>query len=158
LLSSSQIGLTITTSITNFNFIFSDDNSILKPIGWPKLKKKIDRLLKRNERLIAKFNSEKLRSIAKVQSEELTSTNNSRNIPSNATVRREYVRCGKEDCLAEHGPYYYAYWRDDSGKLKKKYIGKYHLAVGNTNKAKSSDMDHASRDTVTDPSISREVV
>ena len=44
------------TSITNFNFIFSDDNSILKPIGWPKLKKKIDKLLERNERLIAKFN------------------------------------------------------------------------------------------------------
>ena len=76
------------TRIPDFNFIFSDDNSILKPIGWPKLKKKIDKLLERNERLIAKFNSEKLRSIAKVQSEELTSFNNSRNIPTNATVRR----------------------------------------------------------------------
>src|SRR6266571_5863241 len=115
--------------MTDFNFIFDDDNSILKPIGWPKLEKKIDRLLERNERFIAKFNSEKLRSIAKVQSEELTSTNNSRNIPGNATIRKEFVRCGKEYCLAEHGPYYYAYWKDDSGKLKKKYIGKYSPAA-----------------------------
>jgi hypothetical protein len=67
--------------MTDFNFILSDDNSILKPIGWPKLKKRIDKQLERNERLVAKFNSEKLKSIAKVQSEELTSTNNSRNIP-----------------------------------------------------------------------------
>jgi hypothetical protein len=57
------------TSITNFNFIFSDDSSILKPIGWPKLKKKIDKLLERNERIIAKFDSEQLRSIAKDKSE-----------------------------------------------------------------------------------------
>src|SRR5712691_964019 len=112
------------TSIPDFNFIFSDDNSILKPIGWPKLKKKIDRLLERNERLIAKFNSEKLRSIAKVQSEELTSINNSRNIPGNATIRQEYAKCGKSDCpRCKHGPYYYAYWKDDKGKLHKRYIG-----------------------------------
>jgi hypothetical protein len=57
------------TSIPDFNFIFSDDNSILKPIGWPKLKKRIDKLLERNERLIAKFDSEQLRSIAKDKSE-----------------------------------------------------------------------------------------
>jgi hypothetical protein len=134
------------TSITNFNFIFSDDNSILKPIGWPKLQKKIDKLLERNERLVAKFNSEKLRSIAKVQSEKLTSSNNSRNIPSNATIRKEYVRCGKEDCMAEHGPYYYAYWKDDSGKLKKKYVGKYPPTI---DKYKSSDKDCCTSETVT---------
>ena len=43
-------------------------------------------------------------SIAKVKSEELTSTNNSRNLPSNATIREEYVRCGKLDCPNKHGP------------------------------------------------------
>src|SRR5712691_7080160 len=110
--------------MTDFNFIFSDDNSILKPIGWPKLKKKIDKLLERNERLIAKFNSEELRSIAKIKSEEITS-HDSRNLPSKATIRKESVRCGKGDCPSKHGPYYYAYWKDDGGKLKKKYIGKY---------------------------------
>ena len=30
-------------------------------------------------------------------------------------------------CEIEHGPYYYAYWKDpESKKLKKKYIG-YHM-------------------------------
>src|SRR5438093_11345850 len=141
------------TSVPDFNFIFSDDNSILKPIGWPKLKKQIDRLLERNERLIAKFNSEKLRSIAKVQSEELTSTNNSMSHRSNATIRKEYVRCGKLDCHRKHGPYYYAYWKDDSGKLKKKYISKYHPSIY---KHKSSDTDCPASDTVFDDPNSTE--
>ena len=55
-------------------------------------------------------------------------------IPSNATIRLEYIKCGKSNCnkCSEeneynefHGPYYYAYWRDknNQGKLKKKYIG-----------------------------------
>jgi hypothetical protein len=127
-------------SILNDNWIF------LKPLGWPKLKKKI------NKQLIARIKSEELRSSAIAKSEQLTSTNNSRNLPSNATVREEYVRCGKPDCTSKHGPYYYAYWKDDKGKLREKYIGKYHPPVENANKAKSSDTDHASRDTVTDPS------
>ena len=46
--------------MTDFNFIFDDDNSILKPIGWPKLKKRIDKLLERNERLIAKSTQKSL--------------------------------------------------------------------------------------------------
>jgi hypothetical protein len=141
------------TGIPDFDFIFSDDNSILKPIGWPKLKKKIDRLLERNERIIAKFNSEQLRSIAKVQSEELTSANNSRNLPINATIRKEYVRCGKLECPSKHGPYYYAYWKDDSGKLKKKYIGKYSSSI---DKHKSSYIDCAANDNVIDLSKSTE--
>lgn len=44
-------------------------------------------------------------------------------VPKNATIRQEYVRCGKYDCDKPHGPYYYAYWKDNA-KLKKKYIGK----------------------------------
>jgi hypothetical protein len=90
-------------------------------------------------------------------SEELTSANNSRNLPSNATIRKEYVRCGKLDCQSKHGPYYYAYWKDN-GKTNKKYIGKYYRPVENTNKDKSSDMAHASSDTVTDPCNSTEDV
>lgn len=41
----------------------------------------------------------------------------------------ERVRCGKAGCKCAgaqgelHGPYWYAYWRDD-GKLKSRYIGK----------------------------------
>ena len=137
------------------NSILNDSWSFLKPHGWSKLKKTIDKQLEKADKLIAKFNSEKLRSIAKVKSEQLTSTNNSRNLPGNATIRKEYVRCGKLDCQSKHGPYYYAYWKDDSGKLKKKYIGKYRPSI---DKHKSSNNDSVARDTVTDPSSSTENV
>jgi len=44
-------------------------------------------------------------------------------LPDNATVRQEYIKCGKSSCLScKHGPYYYGYCRE-KGKLKKKYIG-----------------------------------
>jgi hypothetical protein len=44
-------------------------------------------------------------------------------IPPNATIRQEYVRCGNPDCQNSHGPYLYAYWKDDN-KLRKLYVGK----------------------------------
>ena len=55
-------------------------------------------------------------------------------LPRNATIRKEYVRCGKNSCEMRHGPYYYAYWKEkvpdkDTGvavrKVKKRYIGSY---------------------------------
>jgi hypothetical protein len=50
---------------------------------------------------------------------------NQKSLPSNVTIKKEYIKCGKSSCLScKHGPYYYGYWRDkNSGKLKKKYIG-----------------------------------
>ena len=44
-------------------------------------------------------------------------------IPPNATIRQEYVKCGNPDCQNSHGPYLYAYWKEDK-KLKKRYVGK----------------------------------
>ena len=44
-------------------------------------------------------------------------------IPPNATIRQEYVKCGDPDCENPHGPYLYAYWKQDK-KLKKRYVGK----------------------------------
>jgi hypothetical protein len=44
-------------------------------------------------------------------------------IPPNATIRQEYVKCGDPDCQNSHGPYFYAYWKQDK-KLKKRYVGK----------------------------------
>jgi len=44
-------------------------------------------------------------------------------IPPNATIKQEYVKCGNPDCQKSHGPYFYAYWKQDR-KLKKRYIGK----------------------------------
>ncbi len=47
--------------------------------------------------------------------------------PQNATIREEYVRCSNPACqkcnLDGHGPYLYAYWKQDK-KLKKRYVGK----------------------------------
>jgi len=41
--------------------------------------------------------------------------------PLNATLRREYVKCGNPDWQKSHGPYFYAYWKEDK-KLKKRYV------------------------------------
>jgi hypothetical protein len=55
-----------------------------------------------------------------------TSIDNYQYVPSEATIRKEYVKCGHYYCYrCKHGPYYYAYWRDKKGRLEKKYIGKY---------------------------------
>ena len=48
---------------------------------------------------------------------------NSREIPPNATIRQDYVKCGNPDCRNSHGPYLYAYWKQDK-KLRKLYVGK----------------------------------
>lgn len=40
------------------------------------------------------------------------------------TYRLEEIRCGKRGCTrCPHGPYWYAYWRED-GRLRSRYIGK----------------------------------
>ena len=44
-------------------------------------------------------------------------------IPLDATIRHEYVKCGNPDCQNSHGPYLYAYWKEDK-KLNKRYVGK----------------------------------
>ena len=44
-------------------------------------------------------------------------------IPLNATIRQEYVKCSNPDCQKSHGPYFYAYWKQDK-KLNKRYVGK----------------------------------
>jgi hypothetical protein len=63
--------------------------------------------------------------IDKIESKKQSSISRAKSIPENATIRKEYVRCGKVLCYhGKHGPYYYAYWKDhETKKLKKKYIG-----------------------------------
>jgi hypothetical protein len=47
-------------------------------------------------------------------------------IPDNAIIREEFIKCGKDSCLkCPHGPYFYAYWKDENGKLRKRYVGLY---------------------------------
>jgi hypothetical protein len=50
-------------------------------------------------------------------------------IPKNATIREEFVKCKKPNCYRQqHGPYYYAYWKDpDTKRLKKRYIGSHYF-------------------------------
>ena len=50
-------------------------------------------------------------------------SNNDYEIPQNATIRQEYVKCGNPDCQNAHGPYLYAYWKENK-KLTKRYLGK----------------------------------
>lgn len=65
------------------------------------------------------------RFIDKIESKRQSSISRAKLIPENATIRKEYVKCGKTPCYhGKHGPYYYAYWKDpETKKLKKKYIG-----------------------------------
>ena len=64
------------------------------------------------------------RFINKIKSRQLACANRAKSIPENITIRKEYIKCGKEMCELKHGPYCYAYWKDpESKKLKKKYIG-----------------------------------
>jgi hypothetical protein len=44
-------------------------------------------------------------------------------MPLNAMIRQEYVKCGNPDRQNSHGPYFYAYWKQDK-KLKKRYVCK----------------------------------
>ena len=44
--------------------------------------------------------------------------------PGKVTYRQERVRCGRTNCTrCPHGPYWYAYWRED-GRLRSRYIGR----------------------------------
>jgi hypothetical protein len=80
------------------------------------------RALKHADRRIERAN----KFLRKTQTAKARSIENAKCLPENATIREEYVKCGKPFCLCEHGPYYYAYWIDSSTKkLNKKYIGNY---------------------------------
>jgi hypothetical protein len=61
----------------------------------------------------------------KINSFQTLAINRLKSIPQNATIRYEYIKCGKDGCNHEiQGPFYYAYWKDaKTKKLKKKYIG-----------------------------------
>lgn len=43
-------------------------------------------------------------------------------VPRGATLRRQYVHCGKPRCGRRHGPYWYAFWKKD-GKTRSAYVG-----------------------------------
>ena len=51
----------------NLGFL-NDDSIFFKPTPWSKLKKRIDKLLERSDKLVARVNSEQLRAEAKIES------------------------------------------------------------------------------------------
>jgi hypothetical protein len=85
----------------------------------------LDRLMEEGNRLIARVQTlddkEKLIKLA--------CQTRSKSIPRNVTIKKEYVKCRKPNCYQEqHGPYYYAYWKDpETKKLKKRYIGSHYF-------------------------------
>lgn len=64
----------------------------------------------------------------KEKSMKLACQSRSKLIPENATIRMEFVKCKKPNCYRQqHGPYYYAYWKDhETKKLRKRYIGRHY--------------------------------
>jgi hypothetical protein len=80
------------------------------------------------EKVLARANKKIEKSakfINKIKSREIACSNRAKSMPKNATIRKEYIKCKKTNCHHEqHGPYYYAYWKDpQSKKLNKRYIG-----------------------------------
>jgi hypothetical protein len=48
----------------------------------------------------------------KINTSQTLAINRLKSIPQNATIRTEYIKCGKDGCNHEtHGPYYYVYWK-----------------------------------------------
>jgi hypothetical protein len=70
-----------------------------------------------------KFLDHSKKFLAKSKMDKRTSMKNYKDVPSNAIVREERIKCGKSCLMCPHGPYYYAYWKEGDGMLKKKYIG-----------------------------------
>ena len=70
-----------------------------------------------------KFLDHSKKFLAKSKMDKRTSIKNYKDVPSNVTIKEERIKCGKSCLMCPHGPYYYAYWKSENGKLKKKYIG-----------------------------------
>ncbi len=101
-------------------------NKADKLIGeqFPKRKQVLEDEEKQKEELNSAMNKTQS-DISKFKEVETRQSPKDSTLPSNHTVKVEFVKCGKEFCLqCPHGPYYYAYWRDTiTKKLKKKYLG-----------------------------------
>jgi hypothetical protein len=81
--------------------------------------------------------------LERLESKKQIVNENYKSISDNAMIREEYVNCGKESCFrCNHGPYYYAYWKDENGKLKKRYIGRNNPREQGTKENYNSDLEN----------------
>jgi hypothetical protein len=78
----------------------------------------------------------------KEKSIKLACQSRSRSVPKNATISKEFVKCKKPNCYRkQHGPYYYAYWKDQETKsLRKKYIGRHFYPMDEQKGQKDMDV------------------
>ena len=59
------------------------------------------------QKLLANANKTTERAIKfinKIRSRQLACANRAKSIPENATIRKEYIKCGKQICEQKHGP------------------------------------------------------
>jgi hypothetical protein len=122
-----------------YTIILSGIFMAYKYIDYIKARKKLapytSRLLARTLSEADKRIEKHSKFIKRLESAKISSIQNLKDLPKNATIRKEYIKCGKNGCELSHGPYYYAYWKekvtsnDDTTaatwKLKKKYIGSF---------------------------------
>jgi hypothetical protein len=87
----------------------------------------LERLIEEGNKLIARVQTLN----AKEESKRLACQTRSESISKSATIRKEYVKCKKPNCYRrQHGPYYYAYWKDpETKRIKKKYIGTHYYPI-----------------------------
>ena len=61
----------------------------------------VDKRMEHQKRFIKRMEDAKTSSIQRFET-----------LPKNMTIRKEYVKCGKNSCEMPHGLYYYAYWKE----------------------------------------------
>ena len=83
-----------------------------------------DELMEEGYRLIARAQALD----NKEKAMKLACQSRAKSVPKNATIRKEFVKCKRPNCYRQqHGPYYYAYWKNrETKRLRKKYIGRHY--------------------------------
>jgi hypothetical protein len=86
-----------------------------------------DQLIEEGNKLIARAQALD----NKEKSMKLACQSRAKSVPKNASIRKEFVKCKKPNCYRQqHGPYYYAYWKDpETKRLKKRYIGSHYFPM-----------------------------
>ena len=104
----------------------------LNTMSWKELMAEGNRLLTYSQALDNKEKSTKL-----------ACQTRSKSIPNNATIRKEFVKCKRPNCYhKQHGPYYYAYWKDpETNRLKKKYIGRHYYPALEQENVEGKEVD-----------------
>jgi hypothetical protein len=96
--------------------LYNDDSSKKPSLDWRKSPfghkpTSLQKVLANANKAMEK-STKFIKFINKIKSRQLACASRAKSIPGNATIRKEYIKCGKQMCEIEHRPYYYAYWKD----------------------------------------------